>query len=190
MKRISVFCASSKGFEPEFAKQAILLGKSLVQNNIDLVYGGTDVGLMAEVANSVLREKGNVIGVIPKFIQDFKLSHNNLTELFVVNTMHERKAKMEDLSDGFIALPGGFGTLEELFEVLTMSQLSLHKKPVALFNINGYYNDLLNMMRNMVHKGLLQQVNLDMLIVRDNIEDLLSAIIHYHYPETDKWEIN
>lgn len=190
MKRITVFCGSSNGFDKDYSKYARLLGESFVKNKLDLVYGGTDVGLMGEIANTVLKGGGKVIGVIPDFIKNFKLAHEKLTELIVVESMHERKAKMEDLSDGFIALPGGFGTLEELFEVLTMSQLTLHKKPVALFNIKGYYNDLLSMMGNMVEKGFLQQVNLDMLIVADNIDDLIKRMNDFNFPETKKWKIN
>jgi len=190
MKRITVFCGSSKGYDKEYATQAYFLGQLLAENNIDLVYGGTDVGLMGIIANSVLEGGREVIGVIPDFIKEFKLAHNNLTKLIVVKSMHARKAKMSELSDAFIALPGGFGTLEELFEVLTMSQLSLHTKPVALLNVNGYYDDLLLMMRSMVEKGFLQQVNMDMLIVSDNIETLISKIKIYKTPITKKWEIN
>jgi len=190
MKKIAVFCGSSNGFDTEIPKQARLLGEAFIQNNFDLIYGGTDVGLMGEIANTVLEKGGKAIGVIPHFIKEFKLAHENLSELIIVETMHERKAKMEELSDGFIALPGGLGTLEELFEVLTMSQLSLHEKPVALFNINGYYDDLLSMMDNMVAKGFLQQINLDMLIISDNIDDLLEKMKNYKSPKAKKWKIN
>ena len=190
MKRITVFCGSSKGYDKEFSNKAKLLGQAFIEHEIDLVYGGTDVGLMGVIANTVLEGGREVIGVIPDFIKAFKLTHENLTELIVVKSMHERKAKMAELSDGFIALSGGFGTLEELFEVLTMSQLSLHQKPVALLNVNGFYDDLLSMMRTMVEKGFLQQVNLDMLIISDNIPDLLKKMNNYEIPDTPKWEIN
>ena len=190
MKRICVFCGSSKGFDSEIPQQARNLGKILVAEGIDLVYGGTDVGLMGEIANVVLEEGGEAIGVIPGFIKEFKLTHTHLTDLIVVKTMHERKAKMSELSDGFIALPGGFGTLEELFEVLTMSQLSLHQKPVALLNINGFYDELLQMMNKMVEKGFLLSVNLDMLIVSENVEELINRMKNYKTPQTNKWKIN
>ena len=190
MKTICVFCGSSAGFEKEFAEQSELLGKTLVENKLDLVYGGTDVGLMGKLANSVLAKAGKAIGVIPDFIKDFKLAHENLSELIVVKTMHERKAKMSELADGFIALPGGFGTMEELFEVLTMSQLNLHYKPIALLNINGFYDELLAMMKTMVEKGLLQQVNLDLLIVSDNIDILLNQMLNYKATKSKKWKIN
>ena len=190
MKRICVFCGSSSGYDKEFSKQADLLGKCFVEKKIDLVYGGTDVGLMGTIANSVLKDGGKAIGVIPDFIKEFKLAHQNLSELFVVSTMHKRKAKMAELSDGFIALPGGFGTLEELFEILTMSQLSLYKKPVALLNVNGFYNDLIMMMKNMVEKGFLQQINLDLLIVSDNIDELISKMNNYQETDVKKWKLN
>jgi len=190
MDRICVFCGSSNGFDKEIPKQATLLGQKMAQSKIDLVYGGTDVGLMGKVANAVLKGGGDVVGVIPEFIKAFKLAHENLTELILVQTMHERKAKMAELSDGFIALPGGFGTLEELFEVLTMSQLSLHHKPIALLNVNGYFDDLISLMNNMVEKGFLQQVNMDMLIVSDDIEELIEKMNLYRPAEAKKWKIN
>lgn len=190
MNRITVFCGSSKGFDKTFAEHAHWLGEAFVKAKIDLVYGGTDVGLMGVIANTVLDGKQEVIGVIPDFIKAFKLTHSGLTQLFVVKSMHERKAKMVELADGFIAMPGGFGTLEELFEVLTMSQLSLHHKPVGLLNVDGYFNDLLSMMKNMVDKGFLKQVNMDMLIVSDNVDELMRKMQTYQDPDIQKWEIN
>ncbi|RZK84382.1 MAG: TIGR00730 family Rossman fold protein [Pedobacter sp.] len=169
MKRVTVFCASSFGTDPEFEKQAFLLGKTLADNGIGLVYGGANVGLMGAVANGALQGNGEVIGVLPHFLQQKELAHNGLTELILVETMHERKTKMNDLSDGVIALPGGFGTLEELFEILTWGQLGLHKKPVAILNSNGFYNELIAFIDTMVNKGVLKAVNRDMLIVSDTI---------------------
>lgn len=189
MKKIAVFCGSSIGFDKEISEQTKLLAQAFVENKIDLVYGGTNVGLMGILANTVLEGNGKAIGVIPDFIQEFKLSHNNLTELIVVKTMHERKAKMSELADGFIALPGGFGTMEELFEVLTMSQLDLHHKPVALLNINGFYDSLLEMLKKMEKLGFLQQINLDLLIVSDDYEDLLERMQNYKVSKSRKWEI-
>ncbi len=190
MKRITVFCGSSNGVEEVFAEQAVLLGKAFVMQNIGLVYGGTDVGLMAKVANAVLQDGGEAIGVIPEQIRDFKLAHENLTEIHVTKDMQSRKTLMCDLADGFIALPGGFGTLDELFEVLTASQLSLHQKPVALLNVNGFYDDLLAMLKKMEAKGFLQQVNIDMLIVSDNVDDLLDKMHSYKVPKEEKWKLN
>ncbi len=190
MKRITVFCGSSNGFDEVFSKQSILLGKALAKKNIDLVYGGTDVGLMGKVANAVLQNGGKAIGVIPEQIRDFNLAHESLTEMHVTKDMQSRKMLMCEISDGFIALPGGFGTLDELFEVLTASQLGLHQKPIALLNTDGFYDDLLAMLRKMEAKGFLQQVNLDMLIMSDNIDNLLDQMRNYILPETKKWVLN
>lgn len=190
MKKIAVYCGSCSGFDGAFKEQAIALGKLMAHKQIDLVYGGTDVGLMGAIATSVIDNKGTAIGVIPKFIRDFKLSHANLSELILVETMHERKAKMSELADGFIALPGGFGTFEELFEMLTASQLGLHTKPIALLNTKGFYNDLLNMITMMIDSGFLTQVNLDMIIVEEDISTLIERMENYKAPSVKKWRLN
>ena len=150
MKRISVFCGSSFGNEEKYATQAFLLGNALTQENIDLVYGGAKVGLMGAVANGILSNKGQVFGVLPNFLKSKEVAHDNLTELIIVESMHERKTKMNELCDGVIALPGGFGTLEELFEMLTWSQLGLHKKPIGILNVDGFYDLLLQFVQKMV----------------------------------------
>ena len=150
MKRISVFCGSSFGNEEKYATQAFLLGNALAQENIDLVYGGAKVGLMGAVANGILSNKGQVFGVLPNFLKSKEVAHDNLTELIIVESMHERKTKMNELCDGVIALPGGFGTLEELFEMLTWSQLGLHKKPIGILNVDGFYDLLLQFVQKMV----------------------------------------
>jgi len=190
MNRITVFCGSSNGFDKIFSAQAIILGKALADREIDLVYGGTDVGLMGKLANSVLNNGGKAIGVIPEQIRDFNLAHKNLTKMYITKDMQTRKTKMCEISDGFIALPGGFGTLDELFEVLTASQLSLHQKPIALLNTDAFYDDLLSMLRKMEAKGFLQQINIDMLIVSDNINDLLEQMQSFTVPNTKKWKLN
>lgn len=187
MKKITVFCASSFGNDPVFEQVAFNLGETLAQNNIELVYGGAQVGLMGAVANGALSAGGAVKGVLPVFLQTKEIAHTALTELIVVNTMHERKTIMSDLCDGFIALPGGFGTLEELFEILTWGQLGLHKKPVAVLNVNGFYDDLIALLDGMVAKGLLKQINRDMLIVSSTIEGLLDSMNAYKAPEVTKW---
>jgi uncharacterized protein (TIGR00730 family) len=138
MKSISVFCGSSMGVDPVYISEAILLGKTLAERSIQLVYGGARIGLMGAVADSVLNNHGKVIGVLPYFLKSKEIAHDGLTELILVESMHERKMKMHDLCDGIIALPGGFGTLEELFEILTWGQLGLHKKPVGVLNVNGF----------------------------------------------------
>lgn len=187
MKRITVFCGSSSGTEEVYKKQATLLGQTLAKHNIELVYGGANVGLMGAVANGALNEGGKVIGVLPNFLRAKEIAHHGLTELILVESMHERKAKMNDLCDGVIALPGGFGTLEELFEMLTWAQLGLHKKPIAILNINGFYDSLLELTQNMVDKGLLKSVNREMLLVSDNVDDLLNQMKNYTAPSVGKW---
>jgi uncharacterized protein (TIGR00730 family) len=187
MKRITVFCGSSFGTEEIYKEQATLLGKTLAQQNIELVYGGANVGLMGAVADGVLNEGGKAIGVLPNFLRSKEIAHLGLTELILVESMHERKTKMDELCDGVIALPGGFGTLEELFEMLTWAQLGLHKKPIAILNINGFYDSLIELTKAMVEKGLLKDVNQQMLLVSDNIDDLLNQMKNYVPPTVGKW---
>ncbi|MEO6723580.1 MAG: TIGR00730 family Rossman fold protein [Ferruginibacter sp.] len=187
MKRITVFCGSSLGNKPAFKNKAIELGKAMVQRKIDLVYGGARVGIMGVIADAVLQEGGKVIGVLPRFLQAKELAHDGLTELVLVDTMHERKTKMTELCDGVLALPGGFGTLEELFEMLTWAQLGLHKKPVALLNIGGFYDSLNALTQTMVDYGFLKSSNRDMLLVSDKIENLLTMMEEYQAPEVVKW---
>ncbi|WGQ10974.1 TIGR00730 family Rossman fold protein [Pedobacter gandavensis] len=187
MKRITVFCGSSFGTEQEFETQAYLLGRTLAARNIGLVYGGANVGLMGTVADGAIENKGTVIGVLPRFLQNKEIAHHGLTELILVETMHERKTKMNELSDGVIALPGGFGTLEELFEMLTWAQLGLHKKPIAILNINGFYDELLALVETMVKKGFLKPVNQQMLLISDHIDDLLHKMTNYEAPAVGKW---
>jgi uncharacterized protein (TIGR00730 family) len=187
MKRITVFCGSSFGTEEIYKEQATLLGKTLAKQNIELVYGGANVGLMGAVADGVLNAGGKAIGVLPNFLRSKEIAHLGLTELILVESMHERKTKMSDLCDGVIALPGGFGTLEELFEMLTWAQLGLHKKPIAILNINGFYDSLIELTKVMVEKGLLKDTNQQMLLVSDNIDDLLDQMKNYVAPTTGKW---
>jgi len=187
MKRITVFCASSFGTEKIYEEQAIALGKTLAEQDIELVYGGANVGLMGAVADGALNAGGKVIGVLPNFLRSKEIAHLGLTELILVESMHERKTKMNDLCDGVIALPGGFGTLEELFEMLTWAQLGLHKKPIAILNIDGFYDALIELLKVMVEKGLLKDVNASMVLVSDNIEDLLNKMKNYIPPTVGKW---
>lgn len=187
MKRITVFCGSSFGTEEIYKEQAALLGETLAEQNIELVYGGANVGLMGAVADGVLSKGGKVIGVLPNFLRSKEIAHQGLTELILVESMHERKTKMNDLCDGVIALPGGLGTLEELFEMITWAQLGLHKKPIAILNINGFYDSLIQLTEVMVEKGLLKEVNQQMLLVSDNIDDLLDKMNNYTAPTVGKW---
>jgi uncharacterized protein (TIGR00730 family) len=187
MKRITVFCASSFGTDKIYEEQAALVGKTLAEQNIELVYGGANVGLMGAVADGALQAGGKVIGVLPDFLRSKEIAHQHLTELILVESMHERKTKMSDLCDGVIALPGGFGTLEELFEMLTWAQLGLHKKPIAILNINGFYDALITLLETMTEKGLLKEVNQKMLLVSDTIDDLLHQMKNYTAPTVGKW---
>lgn len=187
MKSITVFCGSSFGYDEIYKTQATLLGQILAKKKIRLVYGGANVGLMGAVADGALNAGGEVIGVLPKFLQEKEIAHKHLTELILVGSMHERKIKMNDLCEGVIALPGGYGTLEEFFEMLTWGQLGLHKKPLALFNINGYYDGLAALTKTMVDNGFLKQLNKDMLLISDNIEDLLNKMFAYKAPDVGKW---
>ncbi|MCE9538516.1 MAG: TIGR00730 family Rossman fold protein [Bacteroidetes bacterium] len=187
MKRITVFCGSSLGSDDIYETQSMLVGRSLAKNNIELVYGGAKIGLMGAVADAVLDNGGKVIGVLPVFLKSKEIAHEQLTELILVDTMHERKTLMNDLCDGVIALPGGFGTLEELFEMLTWAQLGLHKKPIGLLNVNGFYDALIVLIQTMVDKGFLKQINQQMLLESDNIDDLLMKMKKYVAPTVGKW---
>lgn len=187
MKSITVFCGSSFGSDEIYKEQAILLGQTLAKQNIQLVYGGANVGLMGAVADGALQEGGKAIGVLPHFLQSKEIAHQDLTELILVETMHERKTKMNDLCDGVIVLPGGYGTLEEFFEMITWAQLGLHKKPIAILNINGFYDDLIKLVQNMVDKGFLKQINQEMLLVSDSIDKLLEKMKNYRAPSVGKW---
>lgn len=187
MKSITVFCASSFGTDEEFVEQTKLLGEALAKQGIRLIYGGAKVGLMGVIADSVLEAGGEVTGVLTYFLQDKEVAHTGLTELIMVDSMHQRKTRMNDLCEGVIALPGGFGTLEELFEMLTWGQLGLHQKPIGLLNVNGFYDDLVNLLDNMCSKGLLKEVNRQMLLVSDNLNDLLSQMKNYTPPAVGKW---
>lgn len=187
MKSITVFCGSSFGSEDIYKEQAFLLGKTMAKNNIQLIYGGANVGLMGAVADGALQSGGKVVGVLPHFLQSKEIAHKQLTELILVETMHERKTKMNELCDGVIVLPGGYGTLEEFFEMITWAQLGLHQKPIGILNIDGFYDDLINLVQNMVEKGFLKQINRDMLLISNNIGNLLEKMKNYEAPTVGKW---
>jgi uncharacterized protein (TIGR00730 family) len=159
----------------------------LAKNQITLVYGAAKIGIMGIIARASLDLHGKVIGVIPEFLKLREVVHLGLHELITTNNMHERKLKMHELSDGFIALPGGFGTLEELFEIITWAQLGLHQKPIGLLNSNGFYDDLINMLERMTMKGLLKFENLSLLIVDDNIDTLLDKMRAFKPKSVPKW---
>ncbi|MDC6364972.1 MULTISPECIES: TIGR00730 family Rossman fold protein [Flavobacteriaceae] len=187
MEKVAVFCGSSDGNDPEIIKKAYKLGKTLSNRSMGLVYGGAKVGLMGRVANGALDHNGEVIGIIPDFLKAKEIFHDNLSALIVVESMHERKTKMHEMSDGIIALPGGFGTLEELFEMITWGQLGLHQKPIGLLNTNGFFDEMLNFIDSMVSKGFLKQENRDMLLVDDDCDGLLNQMEMYRPTFTPKW---
>lgn len=187
MNRITVFCGSSFGIEKEYEEKAFQLGEIMAGNTIGLVYGGAKVGLMGAVADGIISKKGEVIGVLPGFLSSKEIAHENLTELIIVESMHERKTKMNELCDGVIALPGGFGTLEEFFEMLTWGQLGLHKKPIGILNVGGFYDLLIQFVENMVQKGFLKKINQEMIIISDDAEELLTKMKNYVAPEVGKW---
>ncbi|GAA3517591.1 TIGR00730 family Rossman fold protein [Aquimarina addita] len=184
---LCVFCGSSEGNDVKVIKEAYLLGEKLAQQHIAVVYGAAKIGVMGKVAEGALAQKGKVIGIIPEFLKLKEVVHLGLTELIVTETMHERKMKMQECSDGFITLPGGFGTLEELFEVITWAQLGLHQKPIGLLNINGFYDPLLQMLENMVKQGFLKTENYKLLLVDDDIDQLLDKMKSFVPTEVPKW---
>ncbi|MEO5373054.1 MAG: TIGR00730 family Rossman fold protein [Alphaproteobacteria bacterium] len=182
MKRLCVFCGSSPGADPVYREAATALGHALAEAGIGLVYGGASVGLMGAVADAVLSRGGEVIGVIPRLLVGFEVEHTGLADLRVVDTMHERKAMMADLADGFIALPGGIGTLEELFEVWTWGQLGAHGKPCGLLDVAGYYRGLRGFIDHMVEEGFLRPPHRSMLVVETSAESLLHRFRAYAPP--------
>lgn len=188
IKSIAVYCGSSLGASPIYKQQAILFAKELVKRNITLVYGGASVGIMGTLADTVLQEGGKVIGVIPTLLEGREISHKNLTELHVVETMHQRKSKMIELADGFVALPGGFGTLEEFSEVFTWSQIGLHQKPLGIFNISDFYQPLLAMIDKMVDEKFLHEKYRHMAIVEQSPIQLLDKFESYIAPSIKTYD--
>lgn len=187
LKRVCVFCGSSPGANPRFADLARGLGHQLVERGIGLVYGGGNVGLMGVVADAVLERGGHVIGVIPHALMAREVGHRGLPDLRIVESMHERKALMADLADAFIALPGGIGTLEEFFEVLTWTQLGMHAKPCGLLNVDGFYDHLLAFLDHGVEQRFLRQEHRDMVLVETRPAALLDRFLLYQSPVTAKW---
>lgn len=187
MDSICVFCGSSPGNDPAYADAARVLGQTLAERDITLVYGGGHVGLMGVVADAALGAGGEVIGVMPRSLVDREIGHTGLTKLHVVRSMHERKAMMSELSNGFIALPGGNGTLEEFFEVLTWAQLGEHGKPCGLLNVAGYYDPLLEVFDRMVEKDFLKEAHRELVLVAEDPSSLLERFEGYEPPKTIKW---
>lgn len=188
MQSICVFCGSSFGTRPIYREAAIELGQVMAKENIALVWGGGKVGLMGTVADAVIQAGGEAIGVIPGFMVEKELAHPDASEMIEVDSMHTRKALMADRSEGFIAMPGGFGTFDELFEILTWAQLHIHGKPVGLLNTDGYYDPLLAMVEHSIREGFVRPSNLDLFVVASTPAELIAAMRGYQPPQGD-WTV-
>ncbi|MBF0104603.1 MAG: TIGR00730 family Rossman fold protein [Deltaproteobacteria bacterium] len=186
MKRICVFCGSSPGNKPAYITAARQLGEVLVREHLGLVYGGGNIGLMGEIARTVFKNGGDVIGVIPGALAEKELAYRELSDLRIVSTMHERKALMAELSDAFIALPGGLGTIEEFFEVLTWAQLGMHKKPCGILNIEQYFDHLMRFLEQSVQNGFIKQAHMSILLSDNSPDGLVKQIKNYTPPNIDK----
>lgn len=187
LSSICIFCGANHGTNPIYAQTAQQAGRYLAQQGHRIVYGAGSVGLMGVVADAALAAGGEVIGVIPGFLKEKEVDHKGLTELIVTETMHTRKARMAELSEGFIALPGGFGTLDELAEILTWAQLGLHQHPIGLLNVHGYFDSLISFLDNSVGEGFLRQENRNILQVADDLPTLLEKMDSYQAPNVEKW---
>lgn len=187
MQSLCVYCGASTGADPQFVEAAQVLGQTVAQRDIRLVYGGGSVGLMGEVANAALNAGGKVTGVIPEALWKREVGHPGLTEISVVPTMHARKAQLIDLSDAFVALPGGFGTLDELFEVLTWQQIGYHHKPVGLLNIAGYYDSLLSFIQQALSQGFVRGAHVESLIVDTDVGRLIDRLSQSQPVHVDRW---
>ncbi len=187
MKRICVYCGSAVGASSVYVQMAEKLAIELVKRNIELVYGGAQVGVMGSIANSVLAAGGSVIGVLPVGLFRTEVPHDGLTQLIEVSSLHERKAKMAEISDAFIALPGGLGTLEELFEILTWAQLGLHKNPVGILNVNGFYDKMLDYLDHAVAEKFIRLQHREMIVVDADIESMFEKFSQYEPPIGQKW---
>jgi uncharacterized protein (TIGR00730 family) len=187
IKVVCIYCGSSKGRDPLFSETAHNLGQYLASKEISIIYGGAQVGLMGSLANGSLTYGGEVIGILPSFLSIKEIAHDNLTETIMTDNMHQRKQMMFEKSDAFIILPGGFGTLDEMFEILTWGQLGLHTKPIGVLNINGYYDHLLAFLDNIVYQGLMNQRNRDMLISASDIDSLMDMLYKFTPMSGEKW---
>jgi uncharacterized protein (TIGR00730 family) len=187
MRRLCVYCGSRPGSQPDYTEAAQHLARALVKRHIELVYGGASVGTMGVLADTVLAAGGHVIGIIPQAIVGREVVHRGLSDLRIVTSMHERKALMAELSDGFIALPGGLGTLDEVFEILTWGQLGLHQKPCGLLNIRGYYRGLIDFLDHAVSERFITDVHRAMLLVEEEPERLIERFERYKAPAVARW---
>lgn len=186
MKKICVFCGSSYGYNPVYSETIKKLSEVFISNDITLVYGGAKVGLMGRLADHILSLEGKVIGIIPEFLKAKEVGHNGLTKIIVVKSMHERKKIMEKQSDGFIALPGGFGTIEEILEMITWGQLKLHEKPCGFLNVNGFYDLLNKFLENTVKEGFIEKGFKEKIIFHSDPAEIMKRFLHYEHCKIDK----
>ncbi|MDC0262139.1 TIGR00730 family Rossman fold protein [Planctomycetaceae bacterium] len=194
MKRICIYCGSKSGDHPAYREAVEELGRQIVERNMELVFGAGSIGLMGIVADTVLNAGGTliaggtVIGVIPKFLSGREVMHQSMSETHIVESMHERKALMEEMSDVFVAMPGGLGTFEELFEILTWSQLGLHRKNVGILNVRGYFDPLLQQIDHAIAEGFVKDDNRDLFVVSDDPKELLDLLEQHELPEVKQWK--
>ena len=189
MKKICIFCGSSMGFDPIYKEKAAELGQVLAENECELLYGGGSVGLMKIVADVMMKRHRKVIGTITQHLLDMRVGHPEIDELIVVETMAERKKILEDMADGFIALPGGIGTMDEFFEAYVLSQLRVFDKPVALFNVNGYYDGLVSFINHIAEEGFMRKEHANNLIVSDDPKELLEKMNQFEPADVTKWVV-
>ncbi len=187
MNRICVFCGSKTGNSPLFLETAIQLGRVLAERGLDLVYGGASIGLMGAVADSVMAGGGKVVGVIPEAMASKEVAHDCLTEMHVVSSMHERKSMMARLADAFVALPGGFGSFEELLEMITWAQLGIHRKPVGILNVGGYYDPLIQLFERAIEEGFIKPRNRKLFVIEQEPDRLLQTLVAHRLPEVKRW---
>jgi hypothetical protein len=185
MKKIVVFCGSSLGFNPVYREAAVALGNYFANNQIGLVYGGGKIGMMGVIADTILAQNGDVTGVIPKLLEKEEVIHTGVEKMIVCKNMSERKVIMSKLVDGYITLPGGFGTLDELFEALTLGQLHIEQKPIGLLNVNGFFNATLQQLDTMVEEGYLKEANRNLLLIGNSVEELMEKMHRYKAPEVE-----
>ena len=189
MKKICIFCGSSMGFDPIYREKAAELGKAMVDRQCELLYGGGSVGLMKIIADVMLENKCKVTGTITEHLMDMEVGYNNIDELIVVDSMAERKKILEDMADGFIAMPGGLGTMDEFFEAFVLSQLRVFDKPVALYNVNGFYDDIIRFIDHAAKEGFIRKEHAEGLIVSDNPKELLEMMEHFQPTDVKKWVV-
>jgi len=187
VRSVCVYCGANPGNRPAYIEAARTFARLLAQRGVRLVYGGASVGVMGAVADAALEAGGEVVGVIPQSLVDREVAHNGLTELVITGSMHERKARMADLADAFVALPGGIGTLEEIFEIWTWGQLGFHRKPCGLLNVDGYYETLIRFLDEAVANGFVRDIHRGILLTARDGEELLEAFEHYEPPSVPRW---